>query len=117
MQDFLKKYNSIVSFVGGLIVIAAISFAFFYPDASEGNQLRQHDTQQGIAIGQEAKAYSEATGEVSRWTNSLFSGMPTFQISPSYPSSSLYTWINTVMGLGLPTPSSLIAMMMVGFFI
>ena len=117
MQYFLKKYNSIVSFVGGLIVIAAISFAFFYPDASEGNQLRQHDTQQGIAIGQEAKAYSEATGEVSRWTNSLFSGMPTFQISPSYPSSSLYTWINTVMGLGLPTPSSLIAMMMVGFFI
>lgn len=117
MQDFIKKYRSILTFLGGLAVIAVIAFAFFYPDASEGNQLRQHDMQQGIAIGQEAKAYAEQTGEVSRWTNSLFSGMPTFQISPSYPSSSLYKWINSVMGLGLPSPSSLIAMMMVGFFI
>lgn len=117
MQDFIKKYRSILTFLGGLAVIAVIAFAFFYPDASEGNQLRQHDMQQGIAIGQEAKVYAEQTGEVSRWTNSLFSGMPTFQISPSYPSSSLYKWINSVMSLGLPSPSSLIAMMMVGFFI
>lgn len=117
MQDFIKKYRSILTFFCGLAVIAVIAFAFFYPDASEGNQLRQHDMQQGIAIGQEAKVYAEQTGEVSRWTNSLFSGMPTFQISPSYPSSSLYKWINSVMSLGLPSPSSLIAMMMVGFFI
>ena len=83
MQDFLKKYRSLLTFLCGIFVIAVISFAFFYPDASEGNQLRQHDMQQGVAIGQEAKAYAEQTGEVSRWTNSLFSGMPTFQISPS----------------------------------
>ena len=73
MQDFIKKYRSILTFFGGLAVIAVIAFAFFYPDASEGNQLRQHDMQQGIAIGQEAKVYAEQTGEVSRWTNSLFS--------------------------------------------
>jgi len=117
MQPFIRKYHSVITFAAGIAIIAAIAFAFFYPDAPEGNQLRQHDMQQGIAIGQEAKAYAEATGEVTRWTNSLFSGMPTFQISPSYPSSGLYTWINTVMGLGLPSPSSLPAMMMVGFFI
>lgn len=114
MMEQLKR---LWPFLAGLVVIAAVAFAFFYPDASQGNVLKQHDTQQGIAIGQEAKAYYEATGETSRWTNSLFSGMPTFQISPSYPSSRLFTWINTVMGLGLPSPSSLIAMMMVGFFI
>ena len=106
-----------LTFVIGLAVIALVAFAFFYPDASQGNTLRQHDMQQGIAIGQEAKAYAEATGETSRWTNSLFSGMPTFQISPSYPSTRLYGWINTAMGLGLPSPSSLLAMMMTGFFI
>ncbi len=117
MSETLKKYSGLLTFVGGLIIIAVIAFAFFYPDASQGNELRQHDMQQGAAIGQEAKAYAEATGEVSRWTNSLFSGMPTFQISPSYPSSSLYTWINSVMSLGLPSPSSLLAMMMTGFFI
>lgn len=117
MSDKLHKYRGVFAFIGGLVVIAAIAFAFFYPDASQGNELRQHDMQQGVAIGQEAKAYAETTGEVSRWTNSLFSGMPTFQISPSYPSSALYSWINKVYGLGLPSPSSLLAMMMVGFFI
>lgn len=116
LKNFLKS-ASLWQFVGALVIIAAIAVAFFYPDAMEGNVLRQHDMQQGAAIGQEAKAYSEETGEVTRWTNSLFSGMPTFQISPSYPSSRLFSWINTVMGLGLPSPSSLVAMMMVGFFI
>lgn len=112
-----KKLRGPLTFILGIIVIAVIAIAFFYPDAAQGNILRQHDMQQGIAIGQEAKAYAEATGEVSRWTNSLFSGMPTFQISPSYPSSGLYSWITKVMGLGLPSPSNLIAMMMIGFFI
>ena len=98
-------------------VMALIAVIYFYPDAVEGNVLRQHDMQQGAAIGQEAKAFYEATGETSRWTNSLFSGMPTFQISPSYPSSSLYSWINTEMGLGLPSPANILAMMMIGFFI
>lgn len=116
LLNFIKSAR-LWQFFGGIVIIAAVAALFFYPDAMEGNQLRQHDTLQGIAIGQEAKAYAEATGEATRWTNSLFSGMPTFQISPSYPSSSLYSWINTVMGLGLPSPASLIAMMMVGFFI
>ena len=103
--------------VGSVVALALISLIYFYPDAMQGNVLRQHDIQQGMAIGQEAKAFAEATGETSRWTNSLFSGMPTFQISPSYPSNSLFGWINTVMGLGLPEPANLLCMMMVGFFI
>lgn len=105
-------------FFVSLAVIAVISIAFFYPDASMGNELRQHDMQQGAAIGQEAKAYVEATGaEAPRWTNSLFSGMPTFQISPTYPSDGLFSWITKVYGAGLPSPSNLLFMMMAGFLI
>lgn len=101
-----------------LAVIALLSIAFFYPDATAGNELRQHDMQQGAAIGQEAKAYAEATGaEYPRWTNSLFSGMPNFQISPSYPSDDLFSWLNSVYGAGLPSPSNLLFMMMTGFLI
>ncbi|MDE5733568.1 MAG: hypothetical protein K2H83_00315, partial [Duncaniella sp.] len=117
MNTATDKWRRPLFFLLGVAVIAAISFAFFYPDAAQGNLLRQHDMQQGIAIGQEAKAYAEATGETPRWTNSLFSGMPTFQISPAYPSSGWYRWIDSVMGLGLPSPAQLPAMMMVGFFI
>ena len=105
-------------FIVSLAVIALLSIAFFYPDATMGNALRQHDMQQGAAIGHEAQQYMEATGaEQPRWTNSLFSGMPTFQISPVYPSDSLFRWITTVYGAGLPSPSNLLFMMMAGFLI
>ncbi|WP_290146385.1 YfhO family protein [Paramuribaculum intestinale] len=116
IKQFLRS-RSFIGTIVSLLAIAAISLAFFYPDALEGNVLRQHDMQQGAAIGHEAEAFREATGETTRWTNSLFSGMPTFQIAPSYPSSTLISWVNTLMGLGLPSPANLVAMMMIGFFI
>lgn len=103
--------------VCSIAAMAIIAIAFFYPDSLEGNVLQQHDTVQGMSIGHETQQYRELTGEQSRWTNSLFSGMPTFQISPSYPSNSLFSWIDSVMGLGLPNPSNLLFMMMTGFFI
>ena len=77
------------SFVA-LIIIIIISFAYFHPDVVQGRVLQQYDMMQGAAIGQEAKAFEEATGEKALWTNSVFSGMPTFQISPSYSSNSLF---------------------------
>lgn len=113
---FFRNRN-VIGYIISIVVIAIISLAFFYPDAIEGNQLRQADTLQGLAVGHETKAYADSTGIHSRWTNSLFSGMPTFQISPSYPSNSLFSWLNSLMGLCLPSPSSLLAMMMLGFLI
>lgn len=110
-------WKRVLVFLGCLAVIAVVAFAFFYPDAAQGNVLKQHDMTQGFANGHEAQLFEQQTGETTRWTNSLFSGMPTFQISPSYPSNSLFSWLDSVMGLGLPSPANLIAMMMVGFFI
>ncbi|MDE6036952.1 MAG: YfhO family protein [Duncaniella sp.] len=109
--------RKLITFIVCVVAIAAVAFAFFYPDAMQGNELRQHDMQQGIANSHEVAQYAAATGDTPRWTGSLFSGMPTFQIAVKYPSTRLFGWVNTVMGLGLPSPSSLLAMMMIGFFI
>lgn len=111
------KHSKIVGIIASIVVLAAISWIFFYPDAMQGNVLRQHDMQQGAAIGQEVKAYAEETGEMSRWTNSLFSGMPNFQIAPSYPSNDLISWIGNAYSLWFPSPVNLIFIMMTGFFI
>jgi len=97
--------------------LAVVAILFFYPDDVQGNVLQQHDILQGTANGQEGKAYYEATGETTRWTNSLFGGMPNFQISPSYPANDLLGWIGKVYMLGLPAPANLLFGMMIGFFI
>ena len=67
IMDKLRKFITSSRFVGtviSVIAIAAIAFIYFYPDAAQGNQLRQHDMQQGTAIGQEAKLFHEATAKL-----------------------------------------------------
>lgn len=108
-----KVWQTVVS----LVIFAIISLAFFHPDAIEGNSLRQHDMLQGQAIGNETKVFEEQTGEKSWWTNSLFGGMPVYQISPTYSSNALISWITDIYGGCLPAPSNLLFMMMTGFFI
>ncbi|MCM1319896.1 MAG: YfhO family protein [Muribaculaceae bacterium] len=98
-------------------VMAIISVLFFYPGDVEGRTLAQSDMRQGLANGQEAKAYAESSGHTPRWTNSILGGMPTFQIAPSYEANTLLDWVNTIYGLGLPAPANLLFAMMLGFFI
>ena len=113
----IVKNPQFYGFFISLVVIALISFFYFYPDVVQGNELRQYDMQQGAANGQEVKEFYEETGERSMWTNSLFSGMPTFQISPYYESNSLFHWLNKVLGGCLPYPANLLFMMMAGFLV
>lgn len=114
--DWLRR-PQVWGFFVSMAIMAVISLAFFAPDNFNGASLQQADIQQGAANGHEAQAYEELTGEKALWTGSLFSGMPTFQISPSYASNDLFTWLNDVYGLFLPAPSNLLFMMMFGFFI
>ena len=110
------KKNIIYSILA-VLLLAFTAIMFFYPDAIRGNVLMQADIQQGLANGHEGQVYHETTGNTTRWTNALFGGMPNFQISPSYPSSGLLSWISTIYTLGLPSPANLLFAMMLGFFI
>lgn len=110
------KRNTLFTLLAALL-LAVVAVAFFAPDVFEGRVLQQADIQQGIANGEEARAFHEATGQTTRWTDSLFGGMPTFQIAPSYPAGSLLDWIWKVYTLGLPSPANLLFAMMLGFFI
>lgn len=111
-----NKKTTIITIVAALL-LAVVAFMFFFPDAMEGRVLQQHDIQQGLANGHEGQLFKEATGESTRWTNSLFGGMPTFQIAPSYPANDLLSWVQSVYMLGLPSPANLLFGMMLGFFL
>ncbi len=62
----------------GLVFIAA-SAIYFWP-AVEGQVIYAGDNINGLAAVQESKAFHDNTGEYTYWTNSMFSGMPNYQI-------------------------------------
>ena len=100
-----------------VLAFALLSFAYFFPADIEDRILFQHDTAAGAGAGQEAAQYREQTGERSRWTNSLFGGMPTYQISPSYDSTETLQWTEKVYRLFLPGYVNLTFIMMLGFYL
>lgn len=116
IRKFLLSHNLRTGIIA-IIIMVIISMVYFFPDDLQGNVLQQPDSRQGLAVGHEAKLFEESTGETTFWTNSLFGGMPMFQISPSYPSNELFCWITKVLSLWLPTPANLLFLMMIGFYI
>ena len=100
-----------------ILAFGLLSFAYFFPADIENRILFQHDTAAGAGAGQEVKEYYEQTGERSRWTNSLFGGMPMYQIAPSYDSTKSLQWVQKAYQLFLPDYVCLTFMLMLGFYI
>ena len=100
-----------------IALFAAISFVYFFPANMEERVLFQHDTAAGVGLGQEAKEYKEQTGHTTRWTNSVFGGMPTYQIAPSYDSTRPLSWLQRAYRLFLPEYVYLTFILMLGFYI
>ena len=100
-----------------VIVFIVISFAYFTPTVFEGRILFRHDASEGVSAGREAQAYYERTGERTRWTNSIFGGMPTYQMSPSYSSTDTLKGVEKLYHLFLPTYVWYVFAMLLGFYI
>ena len=100
-----------------IVAFVLLSFAYFFPADIENRILFQHDSAAGVGAGQEAIEYYQQTGERSRWTNALFGGMPTYQISPSYDSAQPLKWLEKGYRLFLPEYVYLTFILMLGFYI
>lgn len=114
MNKILKSW---LPDVVAVVLFAVLAFAYFYPADTEGRILYQHDTSAGAGAGQEAKEYLERTGERTRWTNSLFSGMPTYQIAPSYDSTKAVAVAEKAYHLWLPDNVWFLFAYLLGFYI
>ena len=113
----MNTFKRILPDLVAVVVFAVISFAYFCPAVTEGRILSQHDSVAGIGAGQEGKEYLERTGERTRWTNSIFGGMPTYQMAPSYESTDLLKGIENLYHLYLPTYVWYVFVMLLGFYI
>ena len=100
-----------------VVLFAVISFAYFFPADIEGRILYRHDSSAGRGAGQEASEYQQRTGERTRWTNALFSGMPNYQLAPSYNSTSTLQKVENAYHLWLPENVWYVFAYLLGFYI
>jgi len=113
-MEMLKKYwMDLVA----VLLFAVIAFAYFVPADLEGRILYRHDASAGRGAGQEASEYHARTGEVTRWTNSTFSGMPTYQTAPQYDSTDILSGVMNAYHLWLPENVWFVFVYLLGFYI
>ena len=113
-MKFLKKYLLDILVV---VLFAVISFAYFMPADMDGRILFQHDASAGKGLGHEKELFQQQTGEVTRWTNSVFGGMPTYQMSPSYDSGAVLKQAVNAYHLWLPDYVWYVFAYLLGFYI
>lgn len=76
-------WNTLKPHLLAAVVFIVITFGYFSP-VLDGKVLNGHDIKTWKGGAKEALDYREATGEESLWTNSMFSGMPTYLITLKY---------------------------------
>ena len=114
----MKNYKKYLIEVGVVALFAIISVAYFWEPVMQGKVLSGHDHTGAVGSGVEMNEYREKhNGERTRWTNTLFSGMPTYQMAPSYDSTDSLAELKQWYSLWLPTVASYVFIMLLGFYI
>ncbi len=117
-MELLQKYKHLAWDIVMVIAFAIISVCYFWTPVQDGMVLQGHDHNANDGIAKEMNDYREKhDGERTRWAENVFSGMPTYQISPSYPSTDNLSSIEQAYQLWLPTVAGYVFMMLLGFYI
>ncbi|CAN5386625.1 YfhO family protein [soil metagenome] len=111
-DNILKKLQPHLIALGIFLLITVVYFS----PAFQGKTLGQHDIAQWIGMSKEITDYRTKTGIEPLWTNSMFGGMPAYQISVMYPAN-LIQYVNDALFLGLPSPANLLFICLLGFYI
>ena len=100
--------------IAAFLLFVVISFMYFSP-VLEGKQLLGHDTESWMCMAKETLDYNATHNDVTLWTNSMFGGMPTYQISMTQP----YNLIKYVEDLIHIFPNTVYNLMLylIGFYI
>lgn len=101
-----------------LIIVAiftALTWVYLLPQL-QGKELAQHDIVQSMGMQGEIRAWHEKTGHYPLWTNSMFSGMPAYQIMTDFPSN-LVTYLIHFIKAVYPETAHLVFLLMLGFYV
>lgn len=100
-----------------LIVIAVfIVLVFFYfAPVWQGKALSQHDVVQALGSQKELFDYKEKDGHAPQWTNSMFGGMPTYQIWYEH-TTNVTTYVGRILRTAFPQPADAVLLLLLGSY-
>lgn len=95
-------FNKILPHIIAFLVFLIVAAVYCLP-ALQGKVLNQHDITQWEGSVHQSQVFKEQHGHLPLWTNSMFSGMPTFQIGAE-SNNVIPAYIHLILTLGLPAP-------------
>lgn len=98
-----------------ILILFAVACIYFSP-ALEGKIVDQHDIVQFKGAVKETSDFRKEYNEEPLWTNSLFSGMPTYGISAVYKNVFIKK-IDRFFKLNIPRPVSTLILLFLGFYL
>ncbi|RME18970.1 MAG: hypothetical protein D6799_02225, partial [Bacteroidetes bacterium] len=99
-----------------VVVLVAITVLYFKPMYFEDKVLNQGDILRHRAMSKEIMDYREKYHQEPLWTNSMFGGMPAYQISTEY-SGNWLSFLDKAFKAFLPHPSGYLFLYGMSFFI
>ncbi|MDP4281561.1 MAG: hypothetical protein Q8867_05360 [Bacteroidota bacterium] len=109
------SFKKVIPYVAAILIFLVITMVFLSP-LIEGKRLYQSDIVQFKGMSKEIVDFRARTGQEPLWTNSMFGGMPAYQISTVYKAN-LIGYLDNILTLGLPHPANLVFLYFLGFFI
>lgn len=103
----------------GIVLFFFLVAAIYMSPAFDGKVIQQGDILKWKAMSKEQVDYQEKTGEYTTWTSSMFSGMPSYQVTTP-PSKSVFSKIKSVFllyHLGYGGNIGILFLYMLGFYV
>ena len=98
-----------------VVVMLIIAVVYFMPQF-QGKRLQMGDIVSNQGMANESREFREKTGEATLWTNSMFGGMPTYNISSPSPNN-VAKPLERILKLGISGPAGMFLMGMISFYI
>ena len=111
--DFLKRNKLHFSVIAIMIVVTTVYFNLQF----KGYGLKQHDIEQYKGASHEISDFRERNNSETLWTNSMFGGMPSTQISLLYKGNYIKQVFNYYTLYLMQPPAGIALMYMLGFYI
>lgn len=109
------NFKSLIPHLAALAIFALSAIVYFSPQFS-GKVIPQGDIISYRGMSAELRKHQEETGEKTLWTNSMFGGMPTYQIQ-TISAGNYIKPLEKVARLGLKAPAGQIIAGMFGFYL